>query len=41
MPANWSALGRSPRARPTATGITAAADEIGATTPIAPTAMPR
>ena len=40
-PASWIAPGRSPRASPTVTGTTAAVAEIGAITPIAPTAMPR
>ena len=35
------ALGRSPVARPTATGMAAPAPAIGATMLIAPTAMPR
>ena len=41
MPASWRPEGRSPLTRPTITGITAADAEIGATTAIAPTAMPR
>ena len=40
-PDELDAAGRSPRASPTTTGITAADAEIGATTPIAPTAIPR
>jgi hypothetical protein len=41
MPTSWIVAGRSPRAMPTTTGIVAADAEIGATTPIAPTAIPR
>ena len=40
-PTSCSALGRSPVARPTATGIAAPAPAIGATMLMAPTAMPR
>jgi hypothetical protein len=41
IPATCSVPGRSPEATPTANGITAATAEIGATIPIAPTAIPR
>jgi len=41
MPMPCRALGRSPRARPTVTGISGAVAEIGATTPIRPTVSPR
>ena len=41
IPTICSALGRSPVATPTTTGIAAETAEIGATTPIAPTAIPR
>jgi hypothetical protein len=40
-PATWTTSGRSPVAIPTVTGIAAPVAEIGATTAIAPTAIPR
>ena len=40
-PAYWTSVGRSPVAIPTTTGTTAAVAEIGATTPMLPTASPR
>ena len=41
MPAHWAAEGETPRPRSTASGTTGLAAEIGATIPIAPTAIPR
>ena len=40
-PSSWTKLTPSPCARPHATGIAAATDAIGATTVIAPAAIPR
>ena len=41
IPAHWAAEGETPLPRSTASGTIGLAAEIGATIPIAPTAIPR